>query len=179
MEDIKKVFDLINDVLQDVKLDDVTSETSGNTELPDGYYLSEVAKAEITESKTSGKPMVAFQFKTVEDGVAVDVTEDGLVSKSNIDNTKGRYIFIYYPITDERSVKRFVSDMLKFEDENGESLLPKEAFTTAEVLDEALEVLVGRYVYVQISTSMNKNTGENNTWRNLVSWKRMAKLEIL
>ena len=179
MDDIKSVFNLINSVLQDVKLDDVTSETSGSNELPDGYYLSEVMKAEITESKTSGKPMVAFQFKVVEDGVAVDVTESGETIKELIEKSKDRYIFIYYPITDERSVKRFVSDMLKFEDEDGESLLPKEAFTTAEVIDESLEALVGRYVYIQISTSTNKNTGENNTWRNLVSWKRMAKLDIL
>ena len=53
-------------------ISDVTADSNNFSELPDGYYLSEVEKAELKESKTSHQPMVAFQFKVVEDGLTVD-----------------------------------------------------------------------------------------------------------
>lgn len=180
MEDLQNVFASINDVLSNVTLDEVTSESNGfsNEELPDGYYLSEVEKAEIKTSKTSGKPMVAFQFKVVENGIAADVDEQGRTVKSYIEKTQNRKIFLNYVLSDEKSVKRFASDMLKFEgDEPGESLLPKEAFISAETLYDALEVLEGMRIFIQVSTSKNRE-GKDMTWKNPISWKRVDALEL-
>ena len=182
MEDISNVFASINDILSNVELSEVTSESNGMgmEELPDGYYLSEVEKAEIKSSKSSGLPMVAFQFKVIEDGISADIDSNGNVIKEYIDKTKNRKIFLYYPLKndDGKSVKRFVSDMLKFEgDTPGESLLPKEAFVSAEVLNDSLEVLIGMRIFIQVSTSKNKD-GQDMVWKNPISWKRVDALEL-
>lgn len=177
-KDLNSVFASIDMVLNNIKLDDVSSESSGSTELPDGYYLCEVEKAEVTTSKTSGSPMVAFQFKVIENGVSVDVNEDGTITKTSIERTANRKIFMYYPIKDERTVKRFVSDMLKFEGEKpGEPILAKEYFMTSEVLCDALDIITGMNIYVQVATTKNKE-GTDSTFKNLVSWKRIAALEL-
>jgi hypothetical protein len=66
--------------------------------------------------------------------------------------------------------------MLKFEDENGDPLIPKEAFMMSEMLEEAVDALVGSRVYVQVSTTIKNE--ESSTWKNLISWKRAAKLDL-
>lgn len=170
------LYETLDSLLSSVKLDDVSSENSGRTELPDGYYLSELESAELTLSKTSRSPQVNLRLRVVEDGIDPVVDEKEEISLNTI-KAKNRKIFMSYPLTDERSVKRFVSDMLKFEGEPGESLLGKEYFTTSEVLEDALDILVGMRIYVQISTFTNKN-GEESKWRNLVSWKRISELGL-
>lgn len=172
------VFQSIDEILSKVNLNDVTSESNGRENIPDGYYMCEVEKAEITVSKSSGTPQVAFRFTILEDGTDVVVEADGSIAKNSIARTKNRKIFMYYPLKDERSVKRFVSDMLKFEgDTAGEPLLSKEYFTTSEVLEDALDILCGMRIYVQVSTSTNKE-GQEMSWQNLVSWKRVDQLEL-
>ena len=172
------VFQSIDEILSKVNLNDVTSESNGRENIPDGYYMCEVEKAEITVSKSSGTPQVAFRFTILEDGTDVVVEADGSITKNSIAHTKNRKIFMYYPLKDERSVKRFVSDMLKFEgDTAGEPLLSKEYFTTSEVLEDALDILCGMRIYVQVSTSTNKE-GQEMSWQNLVSWKRVDQLEL-
>jgi hypothetical protein len=97
----------------------------------------------------------------------------------NLENTKNRKIFKYYPLVNEKNVNSFVSDMLKFEGETaGESILPKEAFTSGEVLEDALDVLTGSRIYIQVSTTVKKSTGEASKWNNLVSWKRAESLGL-
>lgn len=176
MEDMTKLFNTLDGVLSNAKLDDVTAESNNNfSELPDGYYLSEVEKAEIKESKASHQPMVALQFKVGEDGLAVD--KDG--NFTELKGTKNRKIFMYYVLKDETAVRRFAADMLKFEGEvEGEPLLPKEAFTTSELLVEALDALVGMCIYIQSSTTENKSDGTTSVWKNLISWKRAKTLEL-
>lgn len=174
MEDLKNMFSSLNELLGKTDLEDVTSESTGYSELPDGYYLSEVEKAELTESKNSHLPMVSFQFKIVEDGKGV--AEDA--SYFELKGTKNRKIFVYYVFKDESSVQRFVRDMLKFEGETeGEPLLGKEYFTEAEVLADALDILTGSRIYIQCSTT-RKDGAEPTTWKNLISWKRAKALEL-
>lgn len=171
-KDMTYVFESLNNVLSQTNLDDVTSEGSGFEELPDGYYIGEVEKAELKESKSSQQPMVAFQFKVVQDGI----TDDG--NFSPISKTNNRKIFMYYVLKDEQSVKRFVTDMLKFEGEKeGESILGKEYFTNSEVLIDALDILIGSRIYIHISTT--ERNGQTSTWRNLISWKRAKALGLL
>lgn len=178
MADMKQIFDKLNGILNNADLTNVTAESSGFSELPDGYYLCEVEKAELKESKTSHEPMVAFQFKIVQDGIEPSIDESGNVTLREIKGTHNRKVFMYYVLKDETSVRRFATDMLKFEGEvAGESLLPKEAFTSSETLVDALDVLTGMRLYVNVSTS-ERDDGSKSTWNNLVSWKRAAALEL-
>lgn len=173
-KDMTKIFGALNNVLGNADLSDVTADSNNFSELPDGYYLSEVVKAELTESKSSHQPMVAFQFKVVEDGRGVDDKGEYI----NLNKTKGRTIFMYYVLKDETSVRRFATDMLKFEgDKPGEPLLAKECFTTSELLVDALEILVGMRVYIQSSTTVNDDNS-TSVWKNMISWKRAKALEL-
>ena len=174
MEDMTNLFNSLNGVLSNTDLTDVTAEGAGFQELPDGYFLSEVEKAELKESKTSKQPMVALQLKVVEDGV--DTDEEG--NFTILKKTANRKIFMYYVLKDDTSVKRFVTDMLKFEGEKeGEPLLGKEYFTNSQLLVDALDVLVGSRIYVRSTTSENDD-GSTSNWKNLISWKRAKALEL-
>lgn len=173
-------FDQLNNLLSSVNLDDITSESNDNKDnnLPDGYYLCEVAKAELTTSKSSNKPMAAFRFKAVEDGIG-SIIENGFSKNVDLPHTKNRVIFKYYILSTEEDVKKFVSDMLKFEgDTEGEPLLDKEVFLDGSVLGDALEALEGARLYIQVSNTVKKSTGEAQTWYNLISWKRAKGLEL-
>ena len=173
-ENMKQLFGDLDSLLGSTDIKDVTAEGAGFEELTDGYYLSEVEKAEIKESKSSHVPMVALQFKVVEDGL--DINPEGMIEK--VRNTKNRKIFIYYPLKDEQSVKRFIADMLKFEgSEPGKPLLDKEYFANSELLATALDVLTGSRIYIQVSC-LEKEDGSISSWRNLISWKRVEALGL-
>lgn len=173
-EKLKDVLSSLNDIMINTDLSDVTAENSGFSELPDGYYLSEVENAEIKESKSSKMPMVAFQFKIVDDGVTTN--DNGELIRIN--KTKNRKVFIYYVLKDENSFRRFVTDMLKFEgDTAGEPVLGKEYFTNSELLEDALDILKGMRIYIQSSTTV-KDDDTTSVWKNLISWKRAAALEL-
>lgn len=177
MADIKEALSLLDSILAKTTLDDVSAESQGFSELPDGYYLCEVEKTEFKESKTSKLPMVSFTFKIVEDGTGFEYTEND-AKQITLKGTKNRKIFKHYVFKDESSVKRFASDMLKFEGETaGEPLLPKEAFISSETMLDALDILVGMRIYVQSDTS-EKEDGTKSTWYNLISWKRVGELEL-
>lgn len=177
-KDIKSLFDKLDSLLSTVDLSDVTAESAGFTELPDGYYLCEVEKAEIRESKSSKMPMAAFTFKISEDGHTAEVDESGEPVITDIKKTANRKIFMYYVFKDERSVKRFATDMLKFEgEEEGEPLLPKEAFLSGDTVNDALEILTGMRIYVHVSTTTNEDDTKS-TWNNLISWKRAKVLGL-
>lgn len=174
-ENMTDVFANLDSLLAKTDLKDVTSEGAGFEELPDGYYLCEVEKAELKESKTSHMPMVAFQFKVVEDGLTV---KSEMEDWSSIKGSKNRKIFIYYVLKDDSSVRRFVTDMLKFEGTTpGESLLEKECFTNSALIEDALDILKGYQVYIQVSTSENAD-GTTSSWKNLISWKRANSLGL-
>lgn len=177
MAEMKEVFNKLDSLLSNVDLSDVNAESTGFASLPDGYYLCEVDKAELKESKTSHEPMVSFQFNVIEDGKDVKIEDDGSVTLTAIAKTKGRKVFVHYVLKDESSIRRFAADMMKFEGEAvGEPLLPKEAFMTSETLLDALDVLTGMRIYVCASTT--EKDGVKSQWNNLISWKRAAALEL-
>lgn len=176
-EDLTKVFNQLDSILAASDLSNVTEESSGFAELPDGYYLSEVDSAKLTVSKSSGKPMVAFQLSIVEDGKTADILETGDIIIDMLPKTKGRKIFVYYVLKDDSAVKRFASDMLKFEGNPGEPLLQKEYFTTSATLVDALDILVGSRIYVHVSTT-ERDDGTKSKWQNFISWKRATALEL-
>lgn len=167
----------INDILSKANLDKVTAEGTGDfPELPDGYFLSELVDIELQYSKKSGNPQVKATFKTVENGYSQN--EDGELVE--LQKTKNRTIFKYYPLSteDQSKVQRYVSDMQKFQESTSDDTpaLPKEAFTRADVMMEALEAIKGMRVYINISTT---GEGENkSTWSSLISWKRARGLEL-
>lgn len=168
-------FDKLNSLLESLDLNEIKADDNeGYKSLPDGYYLCELAKAELTTTKQTGEPMVAFQFKTLENGIHLDDSGLNLVENKS---TKGKYIYLYYVLKDEKSLRRFISDALKFEDPSTQtSILTSEYFLNADILPDALDILVGFNIYVQISTSINN--GESRVWQNLVSWKRANMLEL-
>lgn len=175
---INDALNKLNDLLSKANLDDVSSESSGFSDLPDGYYLCEVDKAEIKESKNTKNPMISFKMKVVEDGYIVKMNKDDEPYFERAKSTKHRCIFIHFVIKDEASVKRFASDMLKFEgDTPGESLLPKEAFMTSDTLEDSLDLLLGMNIYVQVSTT-EKDDGTKSTWNNFISWKRAGTMGL-
>ena len=73
----KTLISSINELLNQTDIDDVTSESTSFQELPEGYYLCSVNAAEIKESKSSGKPMVAFTCTVKEDGHQYFADQDG------------------------------------------------------------------------------------------------------
>ena len=94
----------------------------------------------------------------------------------DLKKTKGKLIFKHFVLKDETSIKRFVSDMLKFEDSDGNSYLPKEAFTNADIVGEAIDSLIGMRIYAQISNT--EKDGNVSQWINFVSWKRASDLSL-
>lgn len=166
------LFKTLDEILSKSNIQDITSESTSFSELKDGYYLCEVASAKLKES-SKGDPMVSFQLKIVEDGLSVNDAGDF----ETISSSKNRNIYINYVLKDETSVRRFAADMLKFEESEGESVLGKEYFINSEVLEDALDILVGMQIYVQVSTS-EKSDGTKSTWQNLISWKRAGVLEL-
>ena len=174
---ITEISKTLDSLLSNVDLTGVTSESSGFTDLPEGYYLCQVDDAKLTTSKSSGNPMVSFTFTVQEDGKQVVTDEDNNATLVKVKSSKGRKIFMHYVLKDERSIKRFASDMLKFEEEEGKSILSKEYFLNTETLNDALDLLVGMQIFVQITINKNQD-GTSSTWQNLISWKRVSVLGL-
>ena len=176
-KDLKNLFKSVDTILSKININEIDPNAPDFDNLPDGYYLCEVVKIELTTSK-SGNPQVKAQFKSIENGKEVSIDEEGEATFNELEKTKDKMLFKYFPLTDENSMKKFIKDMLKFEgDEVGVPLLEKEYFLNSEVLEEALDVLEGSTIYIQISTSKNRN-GESSTWYNLVSWSRATVLGL-
>ena len=174
----KDIIASINELLKQTNINDVTSESNNFQELPEGYYLCTVDAAEIKESKASGKPMIAFTFTVSENGHHYVADKDGNAEMQEVKGSKNRKIFMYYVLKDTQSVRRFVSDMLKFEgEEAGKPLLDKEYFMNFEILEDALKILEGMKIYIQVTKSENQD-GTVRNWQNLISWKRAAALDL-
>lgn len=174
---MNSIFDTLNSILSNINAEELTADSVVYEELKDGYYLTEIESAEL-KSSNSGKPMASLKGKIVEDGYEVKFTDDNDVTFTQLKRSKGRIIFFNFVLNDETSVKRFITNMLKFEgEEEGVPLVPKEAFLNSDTLADALDILVGSRIYTQISSSI-KADGTKSTWNNFVSWKRAKALEL-
>lgn len=146
-------------------------------DLPEGYYLCEVENAVLKENKAQTNQQVSFTFKIVQDGLAEELDDNGDSVWKDVSGTHNRKIFKHYPFKDEKGVRRFVSDMLKFEGETpGEPLLTAEYFMTEETFPDALDILKGMQIYVQ--AAIKEYQGKKNVWYELISWDRAAKLGL-
>lgn len=172
-ETMLNLFEDLDAIIASTDLSKVTAESTGFEELPEAYYLCEVENAKLTTSKSSNQPMISFQYKIVEDGK--NINDDGSII--TMPGTKNRKIFKHYVLKDGDSFKGFVTDALKFEDSDGNPILEKEMLLSSQLINDCLEVLEGRNVYVFAKHSTKKD-GTESVWYNLIAWETIAKLEL-
>lgn len=178
-KDLSQVFSTVDGLLSQINAEKIDPNAPDFENLPEGYYSCEVVKAELGVSKSSEKPQIKLQLKTIENGLKVEIDDEGDSILKEIQKTKDRFIFKYYPLDTKQNVEKMIKDMLKFEgDEPGIPLLERDYFTNSELLTSALEVLEGSRIYVQITESKGKD-GNSSFWTNLISWGRAEKLGLL
>ena len=167
MENFDALSSTLDSLFSQIDVDNITADTNTRfANLPDGYYLCEVSKAELRETKTN-KPMYSFQFKVFEDGHK-HVVSDGNPEFESIPNTKNRVIFKNYVISKKEDLEGFISDMLKFE-VDGEQMLEKSYFTSTSGTLDALDVIIGSTIYMMLQTYTNRK-GEEQQNTNIVKW---------
>lgn len=178
MEINSEMIEKLDSLLGSADLSSTTEEGIGS-KLPDGYYLSQVEKAELRESKT-GNPMVVLEYTVVEDGKKIVVDENGYSQLVEAKKTAGQKIYINYVLSNEMQIGFFVSDMLKFQDpETDVPLFDKnEDFKNTEAIINVCEMLEqGGIVYLMLQT-VEKN-GAKDQRKKPISWKRARKLELI
>ena len=186
--DLMTTMSTLDDLLGKADISNASAEGNKSPLLPDGYYLCEVEKAELTASKTSGNPMVKLQYKIVENGyksVRDDQGNDILVEAKG---TANRKIFLNYVLSNESQVGFFVSDMLKFA--NPEDMTKpllgdtveeaKVYFKTSSLLVDALDIIsMGSRIYIMVQTVDKKDKPEEKENKfNPITWTRVAKLGL-
>ena len=176
--ELKELYAAYNNIAKKADLTNIDPNSDFET-LPEGYYYSEVSDAKFNLTKESKLPMVTLTFDVIEGyKIATDEEIDnGADDLIKLKNVSKRKIFVRFINKDEASLQRFATNMLKFEDANGQPLLEKDIFMDAEFLIEALDCIIGSRLYVQVTKSKNSNN-ETSTWQNLISWKRASKLGL-
>lgn len=188
MDDLTKTMSTLDELLSKSDLSNTTSDGNKNSLLPDGYYLCEVEKAELTASKSSGNPMVKFQYKIVENGLKTMIDDQGNEVFVEAKGTMNRKIFMNYVLSTESQLGFFVSDMLKFSnfDDLTKPLLgdtPEEAkayFKSSALLVDALDIIsMGCRIYIMVQTVAKKdNPEEKENKFNPITWTRAGKLGL-
>lgn len=181
--DLSVLSQTLDELLKQADLSDVNAESAMSNDLPDGYYLCEVTKAEFTVSKSSGNPMIAFQFKVVEDGIKTVIDDYGYEKLLPAMKTKGRIIFKNYVLNNLSNLNFFVSDMLKFEypTDDHPAIFDKSMFDTTENIAACLDILEDQAcrIYMMVQTKPKKNNPEEKEKvYNAISWKRVGQLEL-
>lgn len=176
--DYTKISEKLDKLIANVDLSGITEE-GVRSKLPDGFYLSQVVKAELTESK-SGNPMVVIEYVTVEDGKKTIVDENGYAKQVDAKHTADKKIFCNYVLTNDMNFGFFVSDMLKFQDpETNEPFFTKEDFdSTQGIIDVCDKLTQGGIVYLMLQT-VQKDNGESDQKKNPISWTRAHKFDLI
>lgn len=175
--DLSSIFSEIDEVRKQTDLSKVSAESVGFEDLPDGYYLAEVIETKIGRSKSSQKPMISLKFSIVDNGLKLNDNEDD-ISFDTIEHTKNRQVFKHYVIDTPQNLKRFVSDMKKFEDPDsvGKSLLPDEAWSDAKFMAESISILSEMNCRIWLHNKVTKrDDGTSSSWVDLVSFNQAAK----
>lgn len=170
-KDIQKLYSDVNSILKGINVKKIDPNKDDFQNLPSGYYLCSF-KMEVTTSN-AGNLQVKCEMKVVESGLKVN--EDG--DYEEIKGTVNRKMWKYYSLKDEESVTKLIKDMLKFEDDNGESLLVEEDFESMEQIEAACEVIEDMQLYVNVNTK--EKNGESSSFVNVLSWKRAEELGLL
>lgn len=175
--DYSKIATNLDKLLKSVDLSGTTEE-GVNSKLPDGYYLCQVEKAELGESK-SGNPMVTIEYLTIEDGKKTVVDDTGYSQLLDAKNTANKRIYVNYVLSNETNVSFFVSDMLKFQDpDTNESLFSADDFKTTEGIISVCDMLTAGGIIYMMLQSVEKD-GQLDQKKKPISWKRARKLELI
>lgn len=181
IDNLKDIAVSLDELLSKSDISSITSESSQGYDLPDGYYLCEVEKADLKLS-SNGNPMVSIQYKVVENGLKSDVDKDGNDTLIEARGTANRKIFMNYVLSTEQQVNFFVSDMLKFEeaDKEGVPMFEKDYFKNTELLMTVLDILSnGLRIYIMVqSKESKKEPGKIEKRYNPITWKRAKLLEL-
>lgn len=177
MENELDFLNSIDSALQEVNFDNITSESSGFDELPAGYYLVELVRAEIKLSKSTGEPMVAFAFKGIDNGYILD---DTTYDWSDVGVGKGRYLNVYdAKINSTNGIKRLISDLMKFVDAVGEPIVHKEDVSNSQLLQATLEALVEESCRMWLQRQEGKDKeGKPTFYTNMISWQKAEDLKL-
>lgn len=173
-------FAKLDELLGSVNLSAVTEE-GVKSELPDGYYLCQVDKAKLTESK-SGNAMFAIQFTTIEDGKKSFVNEAGYTELIVAPKTANQRIYVNYVLSNDMNVNFFVSDMLKFQDiDTNVSFFTKDDFKSSEGIERVGDLLEsGGIIYIMVqSVAKRDNPNETEKKYKPISWKRAHDLGLI
>lgn len=181
--DLQSIYSEIGEVMAKTDLSNVTAQSAGYEDLPDGYFLAEVTDTKIHRSKSSNKPMVSLTFSIVSDGLKLNEDDDASedVSFSEIPHTKDRLVFKHWVIDTPQNLKKFVSDMKKFEDpsEPNKALLPDEAWSDPTFMGESIPLLAEMNCRMWIHNRVTKkDDGTTSSWQDLVDFNRAAKLGL-
>ena len=175
MENFDALSFTLDNLFSQIDVENITADSNARfSALPDGYYLCELTKAELRETKTN-KPMYSLQLKVFEDGHQ-HVVNDGNAEFVTIPNTKGRMIFKNYVITKKEDLEGFISDMLKFE-MDGTPMLEKSYFTSTSGTLDALDVILDSTIYVLLQSYTNRK-GEDAQSTNFVKWSVAGELGL-
>lgn len=164
----------INAIASQTDLTTIKGEDATYSQLPEGYYLCEVTDWELREVGTQQEPMYMIKMKITDDGITID--DKG--SNVEIKSTKGKTLNLLYMITTTDNFKRFVNDMLKFEQEEGVSLLDKEYFNYDETINDALDITKGRRLWVQVYSYTSKVDGSIKYGNRAISFARAKQLDL-
>lgn len=182
--DIQNIASSLDALLSASNLSKVTADGAGFEDLPAGFYLTEVAMTNLKLNK-NGDPMVSFQQKIVDNGWKYDEEADNYV---RVPGSKGRVIFKNWNFVTEQDVKRFVSDMLKFEnpEKPGEPLLEMlkenpsddimDFFKNTTALLEVIKFLADFKCRIYVQVSEYTKNGEKRTSQNLVKWAAIEEI---
>lgn len=158
----------LNDIWKELNTVDISEELqTGYSPLPLGWYFCQVEKVEFKKTKETHKDMVMMQLSVVGVGYDPEHQEDGQPIPE-IENVNNRKIFKNFLLSDAKQVTSFISDMKKFEDSIGVKSIPEDYFVDAQLLIQAAQNLVGRYIWMAFTE--NKNNPDS-PWLNVKSWK--------
>lgn len=187
--DLKGWLEDVGSIMKSTDLSKVSAESSGFEDLPEGYYLTEVVEvnpSRCKSGKNQGKPALKMKLKVVGDGYKLsgapdEAEDDNKDLFDKIPKVDGRYIFKNFVIGEESLMKRFASDMMKFEDpqDPGKMLLPKEAWTDPSLLYDSVSLLVDLNSRIWVHNKITKrDDGTNSAWVDFLDFSRAVKLGL-
>ena len=187
--DLQSWLEDVGSVMKKTDLSKVSAESTGFEDLPEGYYLAEVIDVKpdrCKSGKNEGKPTLKMRLKVVGDGFKLAGDPDELEDEGKdlfepVTGVNGRFVFKTFTIGEESLMKRFASDMMKFEEPNnpGKMLLPEEAWADPKIMFDSVSLLVDLASRIWLHNKVTKKEdGTNGAWVDFLDFSRAAKLGL-
>lgn len=172
--DLKSKLSSLFQETRDAKIDKNREGVFSN--LPDGYYLAEVDTVKLGLNKAETNFQLIWTLVVVE-GYKVEENKSSQTGFdiTELDGVANRKMFAFHSLKDSKNLISAKQDILKFEDENGESIVPIEFLDNEEVFEDALDLVVGNRIYIHVETDKKDPTSQ---WKRFVSWKRATDLGL-